>query len=169
VKKSIETMLVMLVFQKRSPRLRRRLGVRTGHQIGNCSFGNFDFQLEQFAVNSGCTPERIGLCHPDNKIADSRNDRRSPRAFAPGLKSPEQFESFFMPSHHDVRFDNNQRFSPVPPESRKQDPEKTIPVAKSGPFGSPLHGGYLLPKRKVLQSELGRLFESQKYAQDQFH
>jgi hypothetical protein len=60
------------------------------------------------------------------------------------------FETFFMPAHHGLWFDNDQSLSPVAPKSRKQDPEETIPVAKSGSYGRPFHSGQLLAEGKVL-------------------
>ena len=89
-----------MVIQKRPPRLERWLGPPLKNQIGQRSFGDIDSQLKQFAVNPGSAPERIGLRHPANKIADFGTDRRPSRAFATGLKFPEQLETFFMPTHH---------------------------------------------------------------------
>ena len=120
-------------------------------------------------MDSGCTPERIGIGHLQNKVPDFMAGWRPPGAFASGLELPEQLETLSMPPNDSFGFDDDQWLLPVSPESRKQDPEETIPVAKSGSFGRPFHNGHLLAKREVFQSQIGRLFKSQKYTQDQFH
>jgi hypothetical protein len=72
-----------------------------------------------------------------------------------------------MPPNDSFGFDDDQWLLPVAPESRKQDSEETIPVAKSGSFGRPFHSGQLLAERKVFQNEIGILLGSQKYVQKQ--
>ena len=78
------------------------------HQVGNCSLGDLDSQLEQLAMNSGRTPERIGRCHLKNKVTDLRADRRPPESLLPGLKSPEQLETLSMPPNDSFGFDDDQ-------------------------------------------------------------
>jgi hypothetical protein len=96
-----------MIFQKRPPSLGWRLGDPTMHQVGNCSLGNLDSQLEQLAMNPGRTPQWIGLRHSENKITDLRVDRRSAGPFGTRFKPPEQFEAFFVPSHHGVWIDDD--------------------------------------------------------------
>ncbi len=81
-------------------------------------------------MNSGRTPEWIGRCHLKNKVTDLRADRRPPGTFESGLELPEQLETLSMPPNDSFGFDDGQWPLPVSPESRKQDPEETIPVAK---------------------------------------
>ena len=110
----------------------RRPGLPTRHQIGNGSFGDLDSQLEQLSVNPGSAPKRVGLRHLQNKVPDIRADRRLPGSFAPGIKFPEQLETFSMPPHHGLGFDNDQSLLPVAPETGKQNPEKTVSAQPSG-------------------------------------
>ena len=90
----IDRTLICMIVQESPPSL-RRLCIRRApwHEVRNGSFGNLETQPEQLPVNPGCTPQRIGLCHCANKMADLTADRRSPRAFASRLESPEQFET----------------------------------------------------------------------------
>ena len=60
------------------------------HQVENCSLGDLNSQLEQLAMNSGHTPERVGVRHLEYKVTDLRADRRPPESLLPGLKSSEQ-------------------------------------------------------------------------------
>ncbi|MDB4303449.1 hypothetical protein N9934_01480 [Desulfosarcina sp.] len=87
---------------------------------------------------------------------------------APGFKFPEQLETFSMPTHHGLGFDNDQNLLPVAPETGKDNPEKTVSAAKLRPFDRPFHGGHLLAKRKVFQSQIEILFRPQKYFKEQF-
>ena len=67
-----------VIFQERPLRLRWRLGNQTMHQVGNCSLGDLDSQLEQLAMNSGRTPKRVGGRHLKNKVTDHGAYRRPP-------------------------------------------------------------------------------------------
>jgi len=151
-----------MVFQKRPPRLWRRLGDPTGHQVRNRSLGDLDSQFEQLAMNSRSAPERVGLRHLENKLTDFRADRRPPGSVAPGLELIEQLESLSMPPNEGFGFYDDQWLLPVGPESTKQDPEKTVLIAKLRPFDRAFLGGQLLSKRKVLQNDIKSLFESEK-------
>ena len=157
-----------MIFQERPSRLGRWLGPPVKNQIGHRSFGDVDSQLEQFAMDSGCTPERIGLCHSANKISDLTADRRPPGAFASGLELPEQLETLSMPPNDSFGFDDDQCLLPIGPKMGKQNPEETISFAKSGPFDRSPHCCQLLAEYKVFQREIIILFRSQKYAQNQF-
>ena len=75
-----------VIFHKRAPPLGWRLGITAGHQVGNRWLGYLDSQLEQLAVNPGCTPKPIGFSHPANKLSDIRTDRRPPGTFSSGLE-----------------------------------------------------------------------------------
>jgi len=157
-----------MVFQECSPCLGWWRGKAARHQVGNRSFGDLDSQLEQLAMNSGRTPERIGRCHLKNKVTDLRADRRPPGSLLPGLKSPEQLETLSMPPNDSFGFDDDQSLSPVAPESIKQNPEKTVFYSNLRPFPRTLQDGQLLAEGKVFQSQIGILFGSQKYVQNQF-
>ena len=123
-----------MIFQECPPHLGRRLGLPTRHQVRNCSLGDLDSQLEQLAMNSGRTPERIRCCHLKNKVTDLRADRRAPGSLLQGLKSPEQLETLSMPPNDSFGFDDDQWLLPVAPETTKHDPEKTVFCSNLRPF-----------------------------------
>jgi hypothetical protein len=58
-----------------------------------------------------------------------------------------------VPPDDDLRLDDGERFSPVGPESGKQDPECPVSVDQAGPFGVPLQDIELMTKREVLQDQ----------------
>ena len=123
-----------MVFQKRPPRLGRRPGVSTRHQVGNRPFRDFDSQLEQLAVNPGSAPERVGLRHLKNKVTDLRADRRPPGAFGPGLELPEQLETLSMPPNDSLGFDSDQWLLTFAPETTTHNPEKAVFCSSLRPF-----------------------------------
>ena len=102
-----------MVFQKRPPRLGRRLVDPTGHQVRNRSLGDLDSQFEQLAMNSRSTPQRVGLRHLKNKVTDFRADRRPPGSFASGLELPEKLEILLVPVPRKDRFKKSLRESGI--------------------------------------------------------
>jgi hypothetical protein len=107
----IDRTLVYMIFQESAPRLRRLcIGRTSGHQVGHGSFGNLKTQLEQFPMNPGRTPARIGRSHLSDKIADFTIDLRPSRTF--GFEFPEQFKAFAVPTDNGVRRYNDKRFAP---------------------------------------------------------
>jgi len=152
-----------VIFQERPPRLGWRLGNPTRHQVGNCSLGDFDSQLEQLAMNPWCSPERVGARHLKNKVTDLRADRRPTGSLLSGLKSPEQLETLSVPPNDSLGFDDDQWLLPVARETTKHNPEKTVFCSNLRPFLMTFPDGQLLAERKVFQSQIGILLGSQKY------
>ena len=138
------------------------------HQVGNRTLGNLKAKLEQFAMNSGGTPKRVRLCHPANEIADFRAYRRPPGTLVSGLELPEQLETLSMPPNDSFGFDDDQRLSPIAPETTKHDPEKTVFCSNLRPFLMTFPDGQLPAERKVFQNQIGILSGSKKYVQNQF-
>ena len=157
-----------MVFQKRAPRLGWWFRLPNRNQTGDRSLGDFDSQFEQFAMNSRSAPKRIGLGHFANKLTDVRADRRPSGPFASGLELPEQLETLSMPPNDSFGFDDDQWFLPVALETTKHDPEKTVFCSNLRPFLRTCQDGQLLAERKVFQSQIEILLESQKYVQNQF-
>jgi len=58
-------------------------------------------------MDSGCTPERIGLCHPANRITDLSADRRPAGTSGKRLKSPEQLKALSVPLYHGLGLDDD--------------------------------------------------------------
>jgi len=157
-----------MVFQECSPCLGRRLGLPSRHQVGNCSLGDLDSQLEQLAMNPWCSPERVGIRHLKNKVTDLRADLRPAGTFMSGLELPEELETLSMPPDDSFGFDDDQWLLPVSPETTKHDPEKAVFCSNLRPFLMTFPDGQLLAECKVFRNQIGILLGSQKYVQNQF-
>ena len=112
-------------------------------------------------MNPGCTPTRIGFGHFPDKIADFTTGLRSSRAF--GFEFPEKLETLAVPADNGIRLDNDQRFAPRAPDSRKHNPEEPICHSYLRPPVCPFHYGQLLAKRQVLGSEIRSDSELRQY------
>ena len=119
-------------------------------------------------MNSGPTPERVGVRHLKNKVTDLGADRRPARIFTSGLELPEQLETLSMPPNDSFGFDDDQWLPPVAPETGKDDPEKTVFCSNFKPLLRTFQDGQLLAERKVFQSQIGILLRPPKYVQNQF-
>jgi hypothetical protein len=104
-------------------------------------------------MNPGCSPEGVGIRHLKNKVTDLRLDRWLPGTFKSGLELPEQLETLSMPPNDSFGFDDDQRLSPVAPETAKHEPEKTVFCSNLRPFLMTFPDGQLLAKRKVFQQK----------------
>ena len=58
-----------------------------------------------------------------------------------------------MPFDDGLRFDNDQNFSPILPESRENHPEESIPPTKLWPVNFPVEDGQLLTQGEILCRE----------------
>src|ERR1700730_19037680 len=56
-----------LIEQEATPGKRRRSS-SSHHVLGDCRLADLDAELEQFTVDSRCTPEGIGAAHLPNQI-----------------------------------------------------------------------------------------------------
>ena len=160
----INRTLVRMIFQESSPGLRRRLGPPVKNQIGHRSFGNLETKPEQFAVNPGRAPGRIGYRHFADKITDFPIDSESSRTF--GFDFPKKFKTLLVPADNSIRLHNDKRFAPRIPNSGKQNPEESIRYSSFWPLVCPFHYGQLLAKRKVLDSEIQGAFDLRPYEQN---
>src|SRR4029077_8251387 len=55
--------------------------------------GDIDAKLEQFAVDAGCTPERVSQAHVPDQLTDLRRHSRSPAAPSGFLPTPERSQA----------------------------------------------------------------------------
>src|SRR5512144_1697588 len=60
---------ICVVAQERLPALRRRTSPAR-HILGNAGLPDIDPELEQFAVDPGCTPQRVGNAHLSDQLLD---------------------------------------------------------------------------------------------------
>ena len=82
-----------VIVQKGPPGLRRWLAT-SRHILANTRFSDVDAELEQFAVNARCAPQRILPTHLANQVPRFLGDRRSSRVAAAHLPGPEQSKPF---------------------------------------------------------------------------
>ena len=123
-REKIDRTLVRMIFQESSPGLRRRLGPPLKNQIGYRSLGNLETQPEQFSMNPGRAPGRIGYRHFSDKITDFPIDSGSSRIF--GFDFPKKLKPLSVPPDNSIRLYNDKRFAPRIPNSGKQNPEESI-------------------------------------------
>lgn len=116
-----------MILQEGTPGLRRRLSV-PDHVLGDNGFGDIDTELQQLAVNPRRTPEGIGLAHAPDQDTNLRVYRR-PSSF-PALRCPMTTKSFAMPLNHCFRTHDKQDITPSWPNSRDQQPERTVALRK---------------------------------------
>src|SRR5215813_323798 len=64
--------------------------------------------LEQFAVDAGRTPERVGYAHIPNQLTDVPRNSRPPAA-PPGSPTPKRPKSSAVPANHSLGPDDGQR------------------------------------------------------------
>jgi hypothetical protein len=92
-----------MIFEEGAPGLGGRPAT-SNHILRDRGFRDLDAQLEQFAMNSGRAPKRIGLTHAKDQITDLGIDVRLPTR--PALPSPVVPETLTMPANNRVRLND---------------------------------------------------------------
>ena len=98
------------------------------HILGDRRLTHLDAELEEFAMDPGRTPERIGKAHIPDQLTDFEWDLRSayPRARLP---SPEQAKPGPVTADNRLRFDDHQGIQNVgrnPIEARQNEAIKIV-------------------------------------------
>ena len=68
------------------------------------------------------TPERVGAAHGTDQIPDFLRDRGPSRSSVPNLPGPKQAEAFAVPGDDRLGFDDDQRGTPIGPDSGQPRP-----------------------------------------------
>ena len=123
--------LAHVIAQERMPCLRRRL-TSTDHVLGNARLPDLNTELQQFAVDARCAPERIGGRDRANQRADLRRQRRPPHA-TPALPLPEDAEPSTVPGNDGLGFDDHERRWPFMPHARDPHPEQAVRARQAQP------------------------------------
>ena len=141
------------------------------HVLGDSRLADLDAELEPLAVNSRRTPKWIVSRHGADKLTDIIGNRPPSRPSRSTLPSPIQSESFLVPAYDGFGLNENQRFSPIVPESYKNDPEEPVSILETRSLGIPFQDIELMPEREVFQSQLAmRLQRGEKRAKkDKYH
>lgn len=124
--------LLHVVIQESTPGLGRRSSL-AGHILRDRGLGDFDPQFEQFPMDPGCSPERIGQTHPADQLPNFPIDCGPPQFALPTLPSPIPAESSSMPGDHRFRLYDKQRRAPVRPEATEPNPEQSIRSVQTKP------------------------------------
>jgi hypothetical protein len=111
----------------------QRGGDGSGRARGAMVNGSLDAELEEFAVDPGSAPQRVGEAHVADQLADFEWHFRSADSRA-RLPSPEQAKPGPVPADNRLRFDDQQGVQNVgcdPIEARKN---KSIKIAEDKPL-----------------------------------
>src|SRR5882762_8206271 len=142
-----------VIGQERAPRLRRRRAALR-EQTRDGALSNVDAELEEFAMDSGSTPQGIGRGHSSDQGFDRGVDGRVARRAAPGERGPVATKAASLPAQHSGGSHDDEGLPPGGPDSGQPDPKEPIAPLKLQPVRRPLVDGQLLPQGEVLQGEL---------------
>ena len=123
--------LLGVILQKCAPGLRRRLA-EAHHVFADAALPDVTAELEQFAVDAGCTPTGILPTHLADQISDLARNEWSSGLAAPHPPGPEQSKSGAMPGKDRFWLDDGQRRGPVMPEAGQADPQQAVGRSISG-------------------------------------
>src|SRR5437763_1683488 len=113
-----------VILEKGSPRLRGRFPV-PDHVLGDCCLRHLNTEFQEFPMNARSAPARVSETHVPDEIPNFRRYRRATFA-TPTLPSPIEAKSLAMPSDNRLRFDQEQRRSPIVPQPREPNPQDSI-------------------------------------------
>jgi hypothetical protein len=110
-----------------------------------------DSNLQQFSVNAGSSPARVGEAHFPEQIPNFWRYTRSPFKMAT-LPSLIQSEPVAMPGDDSLRLDKEQCRAPIVPQSREPDPQGTVSPTETQPVPTArtLQDQKLMPECKNL-------------------
>lgn len=142
-----------VIVEKCFPALGRRLRT-SNHVLSDGSLGDFDSELEQFAVNPWRTPQRIVPVHGSDEISGFFRDCRPTGLSVPDFPSPVPTEALAMPAHDGARLDNRKGGFPFRPEPREKMPEPAVASSESRFWAMPLKTTDLMSEGQDLDLSL---------------
>src|SRR5262245_63056205 len=114
------------------------------HVLSDAGFTHVDTQLEQLAVDTWSTPQRVLSVHPSDKRPNVCRNGWSAHTAAPRLPRPEHPETDAMPGNDGVRLDDHQRRSPSRPDPREPYPEEPVRQCQPRSLHGPLQDAQLV-------------------------
>jgi hypothetical protein len=102
------------------------------HVLGDRGLPHRDSNLQQFSVNAGSSPARVGEAHFPDQIPNFWRYTRSSFKMAT-LPIPIQSKPLAMPGDDRLRLDKEQCRAPIVPQSRKPDPQDTVSPTETQP------------------------------------
>ena len=144
--------LFAVVFQKGAPCLGGRFGM-SDHVFSDSCLGDIDSEFEQFAMNSGGSPEGIIFAHGVDEITNILGNPGPSRFAMPAFPGPKQTESFAMPGEHSFGFNNDEGRAPLRPEEQKPNPEESVPRSEFWAVSGTFQDDDLVPQSENLGLE----------------
>ena len=105
-----------VVVEEGAPSLRGRLPC-VHPVLGYRRLGKRDPELEQFAVDSRCSPKRIRQAHLADQVLNMLKNLGAPKPQASALPPPVEAKSHAMPMDHRFGFENGEGGAPARPEA----------------------------------------------------
>ncbi len=90
---------------------------------------DIDAELEQFAMDAGCAPERVGQADLPDQPTDLQWDSRPPAALS-GFPAPEPSKSSTVPTNHGLGPEDGQRVYCTGNETIKPNEHQTVDIAE---------------------------------------
>src|SRR5208283_4717491 len=118
------------------------------HVLRDGRLADLDAELEQFAVDPECAPERVGAAHLPDQIPNLAihcwpSGSRTP--------SPKQAEALVVPLDDGGRLDQHHHLQTAWPQSVEQDPEQAVDREQPEPTPLlPAKNMQLMMEREVL-------------------
>ncbi len=102
-------------------------------------------------MDPGRTPERVFEGHALDEVADLlRSPRPSPNS---ALPSPIEPKSLAVPADDSLGLYDRERFTPVPQDAGKNDPEKAVAILEANTGSRALQDMELMAQSEVLEGE----------------
>ena len=129
------------------------------HVLGYSRFRYVVPEETKFGKDPRHTPRAVFLGHPMDQRDDLGLDTWPASRIDPGFPTPEQLESFSMPSDHRVGIHDGQARAPAAPGTGQQHPKYSVRGPELRALDASTKDSELLPKGQVLQSQSGTAFE----------
>jgi hypothetical protein len=150
VKKSIETR--SRTWLVRNVRQVCEEGARAlREQRGDRPLGDFNPELQEFPMDSGSAPQRIGGGHFSDEVDDLGVDRWAADPALPRELGPVLAETASLPTHDGVGSHEHERLPPAGPNPGEPNPEQAICSSQPRPAERSFIHADLVTQREVLQ------------------
>jgi len=122
--------------------------------FGDGSVGDSKAEVEQFAVDAGSAPQRIGAAHLPDQVDGVRADRLAPRFTRLALPTPEELEPRAIPMNDRARLNEAEPDLPIRPGLREPSPEGTVQRGHARAFVGAAEDQELVPQSEVFEEEI---------------
>ena len=121
------------------------------HVFGNGSLGDIEAELEQFAMDSGSAPQRIGTAHLPDQFDGLRTGGLAPRSTRPAFPAPEQAEPGPVPTDDSARLNDAEAALPICPGMREPRPEGAVQRGQARTFCATAEDQKLVSQSQVFE------------------